>query len=620
MTKPRKSRGGKVRSGKLQSGNKARSAQSAAPEFDGGGARLLPLGGFAALVFAWVAMLGGTAEGGVNINRVFDFDTVRPWLTFRDAFLTDALPVYGWRLGTAPNYIPDMALSWAIFAAGAGPVAGIWLYTLAQPLLAAGGWILVCDRLFGKSPARRTAVLLAHALCLLMLAWDPPGVFMIWTLSVYHSGTWALIPWVLWLLLIAMGDDASKKRALNVPALGGLFALLCLSVASDLLLLPWFVAPALAVLLCLLALGRMRAGEFGAFAAVLIASVPLGRALHSAIGFEVHRDAGRVWNVKLGALLDIPSGFARWFANLAGDYPLAALVLAPFVVLAAWRGIGALRPSWTPVRIFAEPKSRASLFMALFVPASMAATICAVYINGGGFPDTSDPDSKDVVYTQYHSYILPFVFFPLFVGWALFPWRAELFRVRPVVLALGAVVFVFAAAAPKALAVRFAALNPFNAPFYQCFEEAAGRLNWTGGAASFPLIEMMANERLDVERIIPVGALRRGPGRSRMYLDWVGINRHYFSGEFQFVYVSAFKGRVFKVPPRGEEDRGEPVPDRPESMHAFALTDADVRGAFGDPAEIVECEGAALYHYDPPLRFDFSAAENPDFAQVGRIF
>ena len=212
MTKSRKSRGGKVRSG-----NKARSAQSAAPEFNGASARLLPLAGFAALVFAWVAALGGAAEGDVNIYSVFDFDTVRPWLTFRDAFLMDAFPVHGWRLGTAPNYIPDMALSWAIFAAGAGPVAGIWLYTLAQPLLAAGGWVLVCDRLFGKSPARRTAVLLAHALCLLLLAWNPPGVFLIWAMSVYHSGTWALIPWALMLLLIALGDNSTKNSTPPPP-------------------------------------------------------------------------------------------------------------------------------------------------------------------------------------------------------------------------------------------------------------------------------------------------------------------------------------------------------------------------------------------------------------------
>ena len=364
----------------------------------------------------------------------------------------------------------------------------------------------------------------------------------------------------------------------------------------------------------------MRAGEFGIFAAVLISSVPLGRALHSAVGFEVHRDAGRVWNVKLEALMEIPSGFARWFFNLAGDYPLEALVVAPFIVLAAWRGIGALRPLRAPTRIFAEPKGRESLFMALFVPASMAATVCAVHINGGGLPNTSHPDSKAVFYSHYHSYVLPLVLFPLFVGWALFPWRAELFRVRPAALALSASLFVCAAAAPKVLAVRLAALDPFNTPFYRCFEGAAARLNWTGGVASFPMMDMLANERLNVERIIPVGALRRGPGQSRMYLDWVGINRHYFSGEFQFVYVPAFKGRVFHAPPRDENDRGEPMPDHPGKLHALALTDADVRGAFGDPAEIVECEGAALYHYDPPLRFDFSAAKNPDFAQVGRIF
>ena len=589
-----------------------------APPGETGGfsAWALPALGALALILSWLAMLGGAAESPAEFNLVFNYDTARPWLMFRDMFVVDAFPADGWRTGNTQSYIPDMALLWAIFAAGAGPVTGMWLYALAQPVLAAAGWILVCDRLFGKSPARRTAVLLAHALCLLFLAWNPPGVFLLWAMPVHHSGTWALVPWALWLLLIALDAPPTHK----IKLLSILFSLLCLAIASDLLFLPWMVAPALAVLLCLLALGRMRAGEFGVFAVVLIASVPLGRVLHSATGLEAHRNVGDIiWNVNADGLAAIPTGFAGWFANLAGNYPLEALVFALFAFLAAWRAIGALRPSWAPVRIFAEPKGRGALFMALFAPASMAATVCAVHVNSGGILDENHPGFNELFYSHYHRYVFPLVWFPLFVGWALFPWRAKLFRVRPVALALGASLVVFAASAPKSLAVRFSALDPFNTPFHRCFEGAAARLNWSGGVASFPVMSMLANERAHLERILPVGAARRGPGRSRLYVDWVGINRHYFSGEFQFVYVPAFKGRLFRAPPRDENDQGEPMSDNPLDFHLF-LDDAAVRGAFGDPAEIVECAGVGLYHYDPPLRLDFSAVANPDFAQVGRTF
>ena len=584
------------------------------------------LAGALALLFSWLAVLGALSLGELKIQRVFDFDTVRPWLVFRDIFQIGVDSLGDWRLGTAPNYIPDLALSWLFFALGFGAVKGMWLYMLAQLALAAAGWILVCDRMFGKSPARRAAVLLAHALSLLLLAWNGPSVFLLWMLSVYHSGTWALVPWALWLVLILLGADRQqgKKRApapLNPPALAGLFALATLSVASDLLFFLWFVAPALAALLCLFALGRVRQNKLIPLAAILTLSVPAGRVFHSMLGFAVHRDAGRAWNPQPENLLNIPAGFIRWFAGLVRDYPLEGMVCALFFALVVWRAAAVFFPSTAPAKIFPEPESPARLFVTLFIPASMAATVFGLYINGEALPGPIASPLDDMFYSHSHSYELPLVYFPLFVGWALLPWRPGFFRVRPARLALALSCAACLAAAPKALSIRSANLDPFNTPFYRCFADSAKRLGWKAGVANFVMLDMLAGESVHgVERILPVGILRGGAGRSRLYLDWIGSNRQNFSGDFHFVVVTAFNGRAFlRDLPRSDDDQGEPIPDN-LAPHPLVFDDAVARGAFGDPAEIVECAGVGLYHYDPPLRFDFSGADNVDGAIVGRVF
>ena len=120
---------------------------------------------------------------------------------------------------------------------------------------------------------------------------------------------------------------------------------------------------------------------------------------------------------------------------------------------------------------------------------------------------------------------------------------------------------------------------------------------------------------------MPVGVLRRGAGESFLYLDWQVTNHHWFDDDFQFVVLNTFNGRAFGLPPRTNEKgcpADNPSPCVPEGHSALFLDEAAAKGAFGEPAEVVECAGIGFYHYDPPLRF--SLPDNPDFAQVGRRF
>ena len=182
---------------------------------------LLPALGALGLVGAWLALLGGFADGTIDWRLIFNVDTVAPRVQFRELFLRQDGP--GWATsGTAPYYFPDVLTQWALAALGAGVMAALYLAPLLQAALAAAGWIVVCDFLFGKSPARRCAVLLLQALPLLVVAWRGPDLFYAQLSTVSHYGVWTLLPWLLWLSLRVVDSDSpgkpGKRRGARIPA------------------------------------------------------------------------------------------------------------------------------------------------------------------------------------------------------------------------------------------------------------------------------------------------------------------------------------------------------------------------------------------------------------------
>ena len=562
----------------------------------------LPALGVLALVFAWLAVLGGVSDGSIDWRHLFDPDIMRSFGVFRDLFLDDGYPASGWTLGKAPGWFPDWAFQWPLFALGIDLWIVLYLFPLLQVGFAAAGWILVCDFLFGKSPARRAAVLALHGATFLLLGWRESHLFILQMETAWHYGAWACLPWLLWLSLRLLDGCKGGIVPKDIAALTVATAIVA---ASDMVIVPWFVAPA-ALLAPVFASRRGAAILIATFAA----GVALGRLLYHNAGFQNPRAAAQ--------LVFDPSAYALTFrrilshlGDIASRDPLEFAAGVLFLAATAYY--------LARVSDFRRGKGKAVFrpvpFVLWLIPASMAISFVALVVYG----------YVDAAYQSHPvkalRHALPLIYFPLFVGFALLPWTAF---PRSVPAMAAACVAAIAFAVPKLAAIDPAAADPYATPFQQCFAENAARLGWTGGiAAWYFALPLLNNPNAEMENYIKADVRRfQESGRSFVEPTGWGSNYHRFSGEFQFVVVNAHNGRVFGRPPRAG-DRGCPSSDfasciAPHPGPFVVIDDRAARGAFGEPAEVVECAGIGLYHYDPPLRFDFP--ENPVGQIVGRKF
>ena len=568
---------------------------------------ILPVFGALALVFSWLAALGGSlADGPVDARYFFQGDTFIPYGVFRDLFLDDGYSASGWLYGSAPYYFLDFAFQWALFALGLEPPLALWLFPLLQVAFAAAGWILVCDFLFGKSPVRRTAVLLLHAATFLHLAWFENGLFMLQMTGTWRYGTWACVPWLLWLALRALNAPPGKTAPpANFAALAAAVAVV---VASDLVIAPWLLAPAAA-----LSLFFVRPQVAGIFILALGAGTVTGRALAAAAPVEHHEglalsfDSDRI--VRNLRLLHF------YLGRIVDFNPMEFLLLPIFAAALVWRAVGEFIPGGKTGRKD-RGEFRPIRFVLALLPLSAACTVAAVGVNGLSPVHNLHP-------VQDVRYALPIVYFPLFIGWALLPFPAPALPAKKAVFAASAAACLLAL--PQAAKIDFAAMDPFETPFQKCFAENAKRRGWSGVIApTFYALPMFVNPDAGIENYINSYVSSDGASGERAFVANNFIaNWRRMSGEFQVVAVSAHQGRLFVRPPiRGEG--GCPTTD-PACVRTHTAPgggipfyDGAVRAAFGDPAEIVECAGVGLYHYDPPLRFEFSA--KPDGKTLGRKF
>ena len=236
----------------------------------------------------------------------------------------------------------------------------------------------------------------------------------------YRIGTWAFMPWLLWLTLRALDSGGGRTARAGSPAsLVSLTILLVLLVMSDLIVVTWFIAPALLAAFVLVHLGQLKAPALLRLAAAMAAGAVLGRILFAIPDFY---DNPNAQSVDLARMAPAIRNFAAYAADLTAANTAEALVWAAFVFIGLRRLAVALRlrrEKDSPMSrlLFAVPMTRAHLFVAIFVPASAAASLAATML-AGKFPIPWVPD----LWRQTR-YVLPFLFLPLFIGWTLLPWN-----------------------------------------------------------------------------------------------------------------------------------------------------------------------------------------------------
>ena len=573
----------------------------------------LPALGALVLVLSWLALLGGFSDGTTDIRSILHLDSLAPRMMFRDLFQLrgdGALVVFP----TAPHHFPDNLTQWTMMALGASATFALLLTPLLQAAFSAAGWVLTCDALFGKSPARRCAVLLLHALPLLTVAWRGADLFWSQINPHSHFGPYTMIPWMLWLSVRVLegGARTGGKTRNAPPPVGfafGLVLLLAAGSASDLLLLPWFVGPAGGTAFVLAWLGRLEWRRalwlFGLLAAGCVVGRLLSNVLPSALGaFQISLPTG---DERGGGLAEAAANLAAHMGHALTRNPMEGLAWLAFVFVAVWRAAALLNPSLrkkTPSALDV-PEGFGHSLAAVYAPAAIAGGLGGVFIGldpGGAYYLVPNPDPYISMAFSIR-YFMPAWFIPLFVGWALLPGpRATL------AAALAACALAGALAAPKVARMDSAALNLFNSPFYQCFAENAKRLNWRAGIST-PSFQTVAEVPGVENRVLPVGVFRRpGAGQSFMVVDIAFTLKPV--NEYQFVVANSREGRAFYYPPLAGETGcavNEPgacwfLPDGANRV----LSPADARAAFGEPKEEINCAGVGLLHYDPPLRFDFT--------------
>ena len=533
-----------------------------------------------------------------------------------------------WHGGPAPYYFPDLAIQWAMFALGASVALVLCLYPLAQAAISAVGWILLCDRLYGKSPVRRAVVLALHALPFLFLAWDNADIFYSQMMGTFHHGLIAALPWLLWLSILVLNPAPNRKQSAAFPVKPAVALVVLLTLLSDLLVVPQFVAPVGLCALILARRGKLSSRRVWMFFGLIAAGIVGGLIFKQLPGLRSLPPIPH--DFSLQSLLQALRLQVAHFGNAALRNPLAAAAWLAFAVIGTWRALAVLRPNARRniPAFMAVPSGAEHSLAALFVPAAVSATFLAPIAVGAVFAKYAHGDFSymrpvqnnfGVVFAVRHS--LPVIFLPLFAGWALLPGGVPKIRGRAGGWALAACAALAVFSAPKAARIDFEALDPFATPLQKCFAEHATRLGLRGGIMTYSMESLpLLHPGAEVERLLRVGVFRRSaPGESFMVVEQSYTHRA-LSGEFDFVLANLYNGRYFHHPPLTGET-GCKVDDQAACLRPvnnYDLDPASARAAFGEPKEEINCAGVGLLYYDPPLKFDFSHLDDPYLAPVVR--
>ena len=562
----------------------------------------LPAAAFVVLLLAYFATLAGLADGTIDMSLVVGSDTTNSWIPLQ-ALFHGYYRFWESQWGTANAFL-DLILIAPLYAAF-GYVWGIYLFSLLITILSAIGWILLSAALFGKSASRAAFIIGVHSLPYLYMGWFGGDIFYLMLLPTFRFTPWSAAPWLLWLAVRYLQNGQHGY----IIALTALIAFITYSNQS---MMAWFCAPLVAALLWIMHTDNKGKGkkqhkpQYKIMLAAIVIGTIIGRSVKAPFAGRHYSD--RVYSApEFKHIIDTIGNITDYAWLVAKGNPISAIVWIAFVVIAGRKFFGVLT----------SPKPKAALIpverrvVFLFVPLAMAATLGAVVATGlfpfldlqefyqaGGFGgkrymNIPPPDTAIGIAARY---LLPVIFLPLFFGWVLYLPTLRL----PVIGA--ALVLIAVLALPKVATFDIDKVNPFSHPFYACLDNAAKQHNAKGVISAADSREIFAYPHIKWDSFMSVGAARAREGV--LYMDRT-YRANIEKGSFDFVIANADGGKVSYSTP-GREPR---VCDYDkwnqcisQAHPAIILDGQAIRGAFGEPKNIIHCPGnSAIYHYDPPI-------------------
>ena len=560
-----------------------------------------------ALIGGVLAVYGGVADGS-NTSMYTSSDIMATVPILRDVYGESDYHLSGWRTGVSRFLFPDYFLLHAGYIANLGSLSLFRFYGIALVIISTIGWIMVANKVFGRSLLVWSFVVMATALHLVVMSFGTADVFSIGFFTLrHHNGLWAILPYLLWSLLVI-----SETAKPNIWQTAGFAVLLGLSWFSDVIVIVWFILPMAGVLLFAFFAAPARVRCWRHLLAAVIVAYVIRWAISSVWPFDASLNTQRFTSFNPAQSTTTLLQMLSTVGDFAAQHPAVFFSWLMFFVLLTAAIIIFIRTARKP-KSKRQDIDNATMVALFFALSAAAAPAAAVATGTNIFGATSDIATKT-------RYLHPTMFLPLFAGWVFllaFLWRLfpslRVLTVRQTqwaAVALSVLLVAFAAPKVAALVHDDSRLRLFDLPFFACLQETAQRRNLHAGVASFlfdhPIAAASINKRMGIERMARIGNLNRlGLGeRGNLYVSQDTTNRYYEQGDFDFAVVNAHQGTVHLSPWPNESnvcaDEGrlsciEPV------AYGFIIDGQAVEDEFGKPAEIVDCGPAALYLYDKPF-------------------
>lgn len=481
-------------------------------------------------IFAFAVSIAAVYGALINGNLfphglLFNSDFASTFLMWQDV-RTGIFSYADWNFQqvSTPYLFTDFPVIWALFwLTGGSLAAGIHFFGVLMIFLNTLAWVLVSDCIFEKSPLRRAVAFLLFALGGVVLAYGADDLLGDSFFPIAHFSTWVVAGFGVLLFLSAI---RSRRAVFSIS----LFILCLAGVASDPVLIVWFIAPAVAAGFLWAVLFRIVSPVFPSVAAVAgFLCSPLLRGHFIETGKTTLQFSG------FGNPEHIAAAFkdmGTWGAETAERHPLLATIWVLFfslVVIEIFRGFRSVRSGKNT-----EPKR---MFVLLFLLFASAASVVAAILSGNFFIEIS---SGTVLSGRY---FLPARIVPLFIGWAFL---STVVRTAPSARTLAvAAVVLMAVCAPHVLSLkgRGDALTNYYPPLAQCFDDGARKFGLKKGIAAYWWAKsIMATSKTGVQ-IAQVSSYPNPARREQVWAWRYGTPDRVFQGPFDFVIANGGKYR-----------------------------------------------------------------------------